>query len=116
MQKIIKETRNITIDQLQHKLDHGAGLNEFIVFYYSGNERYPVFLIHNPGNGDENWGFQRPMMKKKLTYAARTMREAIENAQKSRDVFVLHYTQWDELFKKRPTYTQTKIKFENDEN
>ena len=103
------------MEQVEQKLNNGQ-LNEYIIFYYSGNERYPVFLVQNPGGRDEAWGFQRPMLKKKLTYAGRTIREAIESAQRSRDVFVLHYTQWSELFKKRPSYTQTKIKFEDDEN
>lgn len=98
MIKIIKKTNEMTVDTVQSLLDQGK-LGEYFIFYYSQNKDYPVFLKQCCIGGYE---FNAPLFNRKGAYQGLTIVVAIEKAQKTRDVYIVHRDDYSDIFKPCP--------------
>lgn len=97
MIEIIKETKQMTIDQI-NTMELDNNLNNVIIFYRSQNEKdgVPVFLKKMKERG---YGFASPIFDRSVVYRGNTIKEAIKSAQQGRTVYFLKQEDSDQLFK-----------------
>lgn len=97
MLKVIKETKQITIEGLISRLEDKENL---IVFYRSGNKRdgIPCFLQHF---GKFHF-FASPMFDYTRSFESDSLKDCLSSASQVRDLYVLTKDEATKLFKLEP--------------
>ena len=99
MLKVIKETKQITIEQLINRVENNVTL---IVFYRSADNRagIPCFLHQDRTN--KSFCFISPITSYITTFKYPTLSECLNQASKHRNLYVLTNDESDKLFKIEP--------------
>jgi len=94
MKKIVS-SNEITIDEVANRIIRNEG-HKIIVFYYSSNKEYPIFLRKVNTLG---YAFVPPLITAGYRYHGRTVEDVLRVVTKSRDVFIVERENWQEIFK-----------------
>lgn len=97
MKKIVVKQKvdEITISELL-----GGNFSDKIIFYRASGTKYPMFLkILNPSSPthEHNYGFISPILGNSAAFTRNTLVGSIEDAMKSRQVYVISRDEWPEL-------------------
>ena len=96
MEKLIKETKSITLEALVFKLNTP---NNLIVFFRSRNEPNGVPVFLKKDSDGRLYGFVSPVFGYKYCYVNPSLRDTILEASKDREIFVIDKEESSKLFK-----------------
>lgn len=99
MKKIIKRSKDITVDEIVKMVEDKEPI---MVFYYSENKRDGLMRFLKVSRNTRRCRFVCPMSNTRDLFEENTIEECLDNVTKYRDVYVIARDERNKIFKLNP--------------